>query len=310
VSLPILSAWPKFLQNTPLIVYSLPIMSTDSPISHVSDTALMVAACRALETERPDGMVRDPFARRLAGERGMAIAQALPDLQIMCFGVGMRSRFLDDLLKYALSTYPIEVVVSIGAGLDARPWRIDLPANLRWVEVDFQDILDYKDSVIASETPKCRVERLTVDLNQPDDRQRIYSTLGGGPALMILEGILMYLPGSTVTALTAEWAAIRGPRYCLVDITSSEFTRRSRVSQLVAHVSSTTGLSGEQIYELLQGNGWVTLERRSYVQDILKIAGARILKIMQAQAASGRLATPPLNDVSGVYLLGQGAAIS
>ncbi|RPJ84585.1 MAG: hypothetical protein EHM18_11960, partial [Acidobacteria bacterium] len=219
-------------------------------------------------------------------------------------------RFVDDLLKYALSTYPIEVVVSVGAGLDARPWRIDLPASLRWVEVDFQEILDYKDSVIGSETPKCRVERLTVDLNQAEDRHRIYSSVGDDPALMILEGILMYLPGNTVTALTAEWAAIRGPRYCLVDITSSEFTRRSRVSQLVAHVSSTTGLSGEQIYGLLEEKGWVTLERRSYVHDILKIAGARILKIMQAQAAAGRQAAPPLSDISGVYLIGQGAASS
>ena len=49
-------------------------------ITHISDTALMVAACRALETGRPDGFLRDPFAARLAGERGKAIADALPGL--------------------------------------------------------------------------------------------------------------------------------------------------------------------------------------------------------------------------------------
>lgn len=31
-------------------------------IQHVSDTAVMVAACRALETARADGLVRGPFA--------------------------------------------------------------------------------------------------------------------------------------------------------------------------------------------------------------------------------------------------------
>ncbi|MBZ5621004.1 MAG: class I SAM-dependent methyltransferase [Acidobacteriia bacterium] len=51
---------------------------TEEQIVHVSDTALMVAACRAMETVRPDGLVRDPFAGRLAGARGMAIARALP----------------------------------------------------------------------------------------------------------------------------------------------------------------------------------------------------------------------------------------
>jgi len=49
--------------------------SADSEISHVSDTALMVAAARAMETARPDGLVRDPYAERLAGERGMQVEE-------------------------------------------------------------------------------------------------------------------------------------------------------------------------------------------------------------------------------------------
>ena len=37
-------------------------MSSTGEINHVSDTALMVAACRAHETELEDAFVRDPFA--------------------------------------------------------------------------------------------------------------------------------------------------------------------------------------------------------------------------------------------------------
>ena len=55
-------------------------------IEHVSDTALMVAACRALETERADGLIRDPFAERLAGAKGMRIAHGASALEWMCFG--------------------------------------------------------------------------------------------------------------------------------------------------------------------------------------------------------------------------------
>lgn len=265
----------------------------------------MVAACRALETERPDGMVRDPFARRLAGEKGMAIAQALPDPETMCFGVGMRSRFLDDLLVHALSTLSIEVVVSMGAGLDARPWRIELPAGLRWIEVDFQDMLDYKAAIMASETPRCRLERMAVDLNEAEDRNRLYSAIGAAPALTIAEGLFMYLPRTTVEALFSESVAACGLRYCLVDIVSTEFTRRSGVSKAVAHLRSESGLNGEQVRELLERLGWSALDRRSYVLDVLQIAGARILKIIQARAAAGTLEPIPLNDVSGVYLLGR-----
>ena len=104
-------------------------------ITHVSDTALMVAACRALETESPDGFVHDPFAARLAGERGMAIFQGIPQHEMMRFGIGVRSHFVDELLLEALAANPIETVLSLGCGLDTRPWRLELPPGLRWIEV-------------------------------------------------------------------------------------------------------------------------------------------------------------------------------
>ena len=69
-------------------------MAPDGPeqIQHVSDTALMVAACRAIETARADGLVRDPFAERLAGPRGEAILHSISGWQVMCFGIGVRTR--------------------------------------------------------------------------------------------------------------------------------------------------------------------------------------------------------------------------
>jgi O-methyltransferase involved in polyketide biosynthesis len=45
------------------------------PIGNVSDTARWVAVYRAMETARPDAIFRDPFAERLAGERGLEIVR-------------------------------------------------------------------------------------------------------------------------------------------------------------------------------------------------------------------------------------------
>ena len=68
-------------------------------------------------------MVNDPFAARLAGKRGMAIARALPILKVMCFGVGIRTRFLDELVMHAVTDLGVGTVMNLGAGLDTRPWR-------------------------------------------------------------------------------------------------------------------------------------------------------------------------------------------
>src|ERR1035438_9120625 len=87
--------------------------SGPAEIGHVSDTALMTAACRAMETERADGLTRDPFAARLAGERGMAIARQVPDFERMCFGLGVRTRFLDDLVVAVIAEHNIRTVLNI-----------------------------------------------------------------------------------------------------------------------------------------------------------------------------------------------------
>jgi Leucine carboxyl methyltransferase len=147
----------------------------------------MTAACRAIETGRPDGLMQDPLAERLAGGRGMAIAYALPRLDIMCFGVGIRSRLLDELVLKTISANRISTVLSVGAGLDTRPWRLDLPADLHWIEVDLPAILDYKAAILDSEKPSCHVERLKADLNDPERRCAMLAA-ASEPALMITEG--------------------------------------------------------------------------------------------------------------------------
>jgi len=62
-------------QVDPMII--LRRVTPDPLIRDVSDTARWMAVYRARETERPDAVFRDPFARALAGERGERIAQAL-----------------------------------------------------------------------------------------------------------------------------------------------------------------------------------------------------------------------------------------
>src|SRR5947209_11273338 len=96
--------------------------SNESEIRHVSDTALMVAACRAHETELEDAFVRDPFAARLAGERGKAILNGIPHANILRMGLAIRTRFVDELLLEGLAAHNIGTVLSVGCGLDTRPW--------------------------------------------------------------------------------------------------------------------------------------------------------------------------------------------
>jgi methyltransferase (TIGR00027 family) len=263
----------------------------------------MTAACRALETESEDGFVHDPFAARLAGERGFAILRALPHAEMMRFGLGARSKFLDELLLEVLASNPIGTVLSVGCGLDTRPWRLELPPQLRWIEVDFPDVLDYKDGHMAGETPSCRRERLSADLNDREQRLAMYSAAGAAHALMITEGLLMYLPAATVEALAAEVSRESGVAHWIADITTAAFSKAIDRGQdgmrSIRNVQAPDALPGEQILDVVRRNGWVAAAQRSYITD-MGFAAARIEKMF---AGRPRPEPPPFaaDDPTGVH---------
>src|SRR4051794_36815513 len=104
----------------------------DTPlVRNISDTALWVAYYRAQESERADALFHDPFARALAGERGAQIArsQAFGDKNAWAFVA--RTVLFDRLIDEAVRG-GVDLVVNLAAGLDTRPYRMTLPASLRW----------------------------------------------------------------------------------------------------------------------------------------------------------------------------------
>lgn len=273
-------------------------------LEHVSDTALLVAGIRAIETERADGFVRDPFAARLAGERGMAIARNLPALWWMQFGIGMRCIFMDELLRVALDA-GVDTVLNLGAGLDSRPWRLDLPAALRWIEVDFPDMLAYKSAALGDAEPRCRLERMSADLNNPAERAAALHRAGGGNALLITEGLLMYLPGATIEALAAETRAAGGFAFWLFELNSPAIMERAHGLGLGAinRLRHDEHLEGEDIANAIKKHGWTERQRRTYFTDGRRIAMERFTKMIQSgEITVDPNAPPPAEDGSGVRL--------
>lgn len=283
-------------------------MASNSPdqIQHVSDTALMVAACRALETARGDGLVRDPFAGRLAGPRGDAILHGITGWQLMCFGIGVRTRFLDDLVIETIARENIEVVLSIGSGLDTRPWRLELPSNLQWIEADFPEMLDYKTRAMAGEKPKCPLQRVAADVTMPAQRAALFAAAAGVPALMITEGLLMYLAGATVEALAAD-AARHGIRRWLLDTSSLDLARRMGwdARRSIENLRAPDHLEGAALLDAVRSGGWSQLCFRSYSRDVAEVAAERIAAMIRPYVEKGIPVPAAVEDSSGVYLFGR-----
>jgi methyltransferase (TIGR00027 family) len=179
-------------------------------IEDVSDTARWVAFHRALESERPDALFRDPFARRLAGERGREIAEGMPAVPFshpgprgLAWALGVRTKVFDELILDSIKTVGADAVLNLAAGLDARPYRLPLPSALVWIEADRAAILDAKTEVLASAKPACVIDRVAVDLADDKARGKLFDHVGASytRVVVVTEGLLVYLDAALVASL-------------------------------------------------------------------------------------------------------------
>lgn len=126
-------------------------------IENISDTAKWVAVFRADESERPDAIFHDPFARRLAGERGEQIANTIEFSRNNSWSFVARTFLFDEFIKQHIEL-GYDMVVNLASGLDTRPYRMQLPASLKWIEVDLPGIMNYKQTILANEKPNCKLQ--------------------------------------------------------------------------------------------------------------------------------------------------------
>lgn len=198
-------------------------------VEDVSDTARWVAHYRALESERPGGILQDPLARRLAGERGRAMAHALPKLSLEWM-IPVRAKVYDELILEAVAAGGVDVVLNLAAGLDTRPYRLALPPGLHWVEADLPDLMAEKAALLANERPACALERVALDLTRPDELSALLARFATEQrrVVVVTEGVLAYLAEDEVRALGRTLQESPAVRFWLVEAAMPEVLARAR----------------------------------------------------------------------------------
>ncbi len=202
-------------------------MAEEPEIKHVSDTALWVAHFRAREAERADAVFQDPLAAIVAGERGRQIARSFPRSGTLAWGTVVRTSAIDRLIAAALES-GVDTVLNLGAGLDTRPYRMRLPPQLRWIEIDFPSIIDLKRAKLSQHTPVCSLERIGMDLLDRSARSAIFAQYGARSenTLLITEGVVPFMAAADVAALARELAAVGSFRHWITDFANLTSKRR------------------------------------------------------------------------------------
>jgi methyltransferase (TIGR00027 family) len=249
-------------------------------IQHVSDTARWVALYRAMESERPDALFHDPYARRLAGERAERIVGSLPKGKTMSWPMVVRTVVLDELIQRAVQRDGVDTVLNLAAGLDTRPYRLPLPPELRWIEVDFPDVIAYKREQLAGAKPACTLEQVGLDLTEISRRQGLFAGIGSASkqVLVVSEGLLIYLTPEQVGALAEDLAVPPTFRWWLIDLTGPRILKRMEKTwgRAVAAGNAPFQFAPAEGTRFFEAHGWVEADFRSMWEEANRLNRAEV----------------------------------
>ncbi|WP_374023470.1 class I SAM-dependent methyltransferase [Mycobacterium sp. HNNTM2301] len=258
----------------------------------VGSTAVMVAAARAIETEQPDPLIRDPYARLLVNNAGAAVLwEAMLDpevvakveaideesaarIQHMRGYQAVRTHFFDSYFADAVAA-GIRQVVILASGLDSRAYRLDWPAGTVVYEIDQPQVLDYKSGTLAEAGATPSADRREVAIDLRDDWPAALRAAGfdpSKPTAWLAEGLLMYLPAEAQDKLFTQIGELSpaGSRVSAETAPMHAEERRQKMRERFKKVADELGLEetvdvGELMYrdehradltEWLNEHGW------------------------------------------------------
>ncbi len=279
----------------------------------VGSTAVMVAAARAIETEQPDALIHDPYARLLVNNAGAEIiweamldpevvakieaidAESAARIHHMRGYQAVRTHFFDAYFADAVAA-GIRQIVILASGLDSRAYRLDWPAGTTVYEIDQPQVLDYKSSTLAESGATPSADRREVAIDLREDWPAALRAAGFDPAqrtAWLAEGLLMYLPAEAQDKLFTQIGELSpaGSRVSAETAPTHSDERREQMRERFSKVADEIGIEqsvdvGELMYrddnradvaEWLNHNGWRATAQNSL--DEMDRVGRRVASV-------------------------------
>ncbi len=175
-------------------------------LSSVSDTYLGPLYWKAMESQRPDAMLKDENAVALVTQMSLDFSRVsqirMPELL-----KAMRiifTREMDRCARDFIHRHPEAVVVHIGCGFDARFERVaEHNSRVEWYDLDFPNVIDLRRKYIGDERDHYHLLSGSVLDDAWQDVVKVHSPR---PFLFLAETVFVYFTEAQVKALVLRLA--------------------------------------------------------------------------------------------------------
>ncbi len=177
-------------------------------LSSVAETLLIPLYNRAMESKRPEAMLKDEKAVELVNQMGLDLSPARHVRMTELLKV-MRIMFTREFDRYAcdfLKRNPEAVVVHIGCGLDTRYERVDND-QVEWYDLDLPEVIELRRKFIGGEGGRYHQLACSVLEDAWLETVKVHSPPPTGiqsmqrPILFLAETVLVYFTEAQVKSL-------------------------------------------------------------------------------------------------------------
>ncbi|AZZ37354.1 SAM-dependent methyltransferase [Bdellovibrio sp. qaytius] len=276
-------------------------------IKHVSDTSFWVAHYRTLESERGDAIFKDPYAKILVGDRASQIDTLKSQTTRWTrFTVVMRTYIIDQMIQELIAK-GVTTFINIGAGLDSRPYRMNLGPHIQWIEVDFSHVIDHKVKALKDFTPTCKLESISLDLSNRKLRFELFAELAEkySNIAVLTEGVLPYLTEEQVSELSEDLLNLKSFKYWIGEYFSEKtYTYLRDPKRMKVLQNAPFQFFPTQWKNFFESRGW-RLNQAIYFADVAEKLGRptptpKFFKVLAW--VMGKKWAEPLKRMSGFLL--------
>jgi len=164
----------------------------------VQNTLVPVLKAKALDNRLPEPILGDTYAEQVMRRLDPDYEKGWIGTSQLGLGAVVRARAHDDWARTFLADHQHAVVLHLGCGLDARPYRIDPPPTVDWYDVDYPSVIELRQRLLP------RREHCTLlgsSVTNPDWLRRVPT---GRPVLVVAEGLIPYLTETEARRLLTE----------------------------------------------------------------------------------------------------------
>ena len=165
-----------------------------------------------LDAEHPKSLCHDIYAKRFMDAAGMRIFAPFRSEKMPNISNTARCFIIDNAIRNQIAQQENSLIITIGAGFDSRPYRIN---GGEWVEVDEPQIIEYKNKKLPIAECTNNLTRISIDFSHETLLKKLALYREHQHVIIVIEGVFMYLENPAIEA-TIKQLQMLFPKHILL----------------------------------------------------------------------------------------------